>query len=144
MSFDNHSKPTKGQDRTPPRWILITIAALIFGGIFYWLVAGNNTGLSDSSLRTSSALASPGRPVSAQEPDRVSWQAIVAAVEAGQVEQFIVQGDLITITQSDGSQIRAQKESSISAVEMMRLLGCLLYTSPSPRDGATSRMPSSA
>ena len=23
-------------------------------------------------------------------------------------------------------------------------LGCLLYTSPSPRDGATSRMPSSA
>ena len=24
------------------------------------------------------------------------------------------------------------------------MLGCLLYTSPSPRDGATSRMPSSA
>ena len=27
---------------------------------------------------------------------------------------------------------------------IMRGYGCLLYTSPSPRDGATSRMPSSA
>ena len=27
---------------------------------------------------------------------------------------------------------------------MMRLTGCLLYTSPSPRDLSTSRMPSSA
>ena len=26
----------------------------------------------------------------------------------------------------------------------MQYLSCLLYTSPSPRDGATSRMPSSA
>ena len=33
------------------------------------------------------------------------------------------------------------------AVELrytLRMMGCLLYTSPSPRDGATSRMPSSA
>ena len=29
-------------------------------------------------------------------------------------------------------------------LELYQLLGCLLYTSPSPRDGATSRMPSSA
>ena len=27
---------------------------------------------------------------------------------------------------------------------MKQLMACLLYTSPSPRDGATSRMPSSA
>ena len=27
---------------------------------------------------------------------------------------------------------------------LARHFGCLLYTSPSPRDGATSRMPSSA
>ena len=27
---------------------------------------------------------------------------------------------------------------------LKRCTGCLLYTSPSPRDGATSRMPSSA
>ena len=30
------------------------------------------------------------------------------------------------------------------SVEHADSLGCLLYTSPSPRDGATSRMPSSA
>ena len=28
--------------------------------------------------------------------------------------------------------------------EVRKIKGCLLYTSPSPRDGATSRMPSSA
>ena len=32
----------------------------------------------------------------------------------------------------------------IVAVELASVGGCLLYTSPSPRDGATSRMPSSA
>ena len=29
-------------------------------------------------------------------------------------------------------------------IEMDRMRGCLLYTSPSPRDGLLSRMPSSA
>ena len=32
----------------------------------------------------------------------------------------------------------------ISMVAHVALLGCLLYTSPSPRDGLLSRMPSSA
>ena len=44
------------------------------------------------------------------------------------------------------------KENNLSAeiheisgsVEIAPSIGCLLYTSPSPRDGATSRMPSSA
>ena len=31
-----------------------------------------------------------------------------------------------------------------AVTEMIKKLICLLYTSPSPRDGATSRMPSSA
>ena len=32
----------------------------------------------------------------------------------------------------------------VSAVERIECLGCLLYTSPSPRDRTRSRMPSSA
>ena len=35
-------------------------------------------------------------------------------------------------------------EDSIKAVSMIRSYSCLLYTSPSPRDGLLSRMPSSA
>ena len=34
--------------------------------------------------------------------------------------------------------------SGIGYAASVRLAACLLYTSPSPRDGATSRMPSSA
>ena len=43
--------------------------------------------------------------------------------------------------------ITAVKESvdnSLDACEEARILPCLLYTSPSPRDLSTSRMPSSA
>ena len=32
----------------------------------------------------------------------------------------------------------------ISSIDYTKVKTCLLYTSPSPRDGATSRMPSSA
>ena len=43
------------------------------------------------------------------------------------------------ITNSDGKLI-AQAENALPA----HLASCLLYTSPSPRDGSISRMPSSA
>ena len=35
-------------------------------------------------------------------------------------------------------------ESRISKLKIIRTHSCLLYTSPSPRDGLLSRMPSSA
>ena len=37
-----------------------------------------------------------------------------------------------------------QYKSSNSSLDNMQVDGCLLYTSPSPRDGLLSRMPSSA
>ena len=37
-----------------------------------------------------------------------------------------------------------QKQGIISPVEFAKAAACLLYTSPSPRDLSTSRMPSSA
>ena len=45
----------------------------------------------------------------------------------------------------DGSKVLVRVEASpINPSDLGLLLGCLLYTSPSPRDGFTSRMPSSA
>ena len=46
-----------------------------------------------------------------------------------------------------GSGIKGKVEDQILPYGVDKLFvfdGCLLYTSPSPRDGATSRMPSSA
>ena len=56
-----------------------------------------------------------------------------------------IQADIKTISALGG-----YAASVITAVTVQNTLGvhavqsCLLYTSPSPRDGATSRMPSSA
>ena len=38
----------------------------------------------------------------------------------------------------------AQEMGLITDEQLIQALGCLLYTSPSPRDGLLSRMPSSA
>ncbi|UCC86415.1 MAG: ATP-dependent zinc metalloprotease FtsH, partial [Anaerolineales bacterium] len=45
------------------------------------------------------------------------------AVEAGEVETLTVRGDLLVATSSDGSSLGARKESNISAVEALQILG---------------------
>ena len=42
-----------------------------------------------------------------------------------------------------GAYVYVNKDSIIESIKE-KALGCLLYTSPSPRDGLLSRMPSSA
>ena len=42
------------------------------------------------------------------------------------------------------TRVRCADGNSVGNHEAARVLGCLLYTSPSPRDGLLSRMPSSA
>ena len=46
----------------------------------------------------------------------------------------------------DGVSVKSCSMLAVQAdgTEITTIEGCLLYTSPSPRDGATSRMPSSA
>ena len=58
---------------------------------------------------------------------------------------------IVYLRQSSEKQVRQNKESQLlqyAVAERVRALGweqvCLLYTSPSPRDGLLSRMPSSA
>ena len=45
---------------------------------------------------------------------------------------------------NESIRIRAFDGTSFSAPQTVRIYSCLLYTSPSPRDLSTSRMPSSA
>ena len=42
------------------------------------------------------------------------------------------------------SPVRSAEDVDETALNYAEIKACLLYTSPSPRDGATSRMPSSA
>jgi cell division protease FtsH len=48
---------------------------------------------------------------------------IVSAVAAGEVKNLTIRGDLLIATKTDGTKISARKESNVSAVETLRLLG---------------------
>ena len=42
------------------------------------------------------------------------------------------------------NEMRFREDLGFSSLDFMSFLGCLLYTSPSPRDRSLSRIPSSA
>ena len=56
----------------------------------------------------------------------------------------IAKGNLVTTHQSWIDTIMKQCDQLKIGLKAYRYLSCLLYTSPSPRDGLLSRMPSSA
>jgi cell division protease FtsH len=55
--------------------------------------------------------------------ENVSLPAIVSAIEAGQVETLIVQGDDLVATKFDGTSLGSRKESNISTLEALQILG---------------------
>ena len=65
------------------------------------------------------------RPVTWDWPDRSKWWLFTNGV---------------TLNQSDGTLVVPEQMQEVAR----DLVTCLLYTSPSPRDGLLSRMPSSA
>ena len=92
-------------------------------------------------------------------PDKIAEDIIKAAVARGEFDNLPGQGKPIVFDDTSGipEELRAgyrilknsgylppeiALRSEIKRVE--ELLCCLLYTSPSPRDGLLSRMPSSA
>jgi cell division protease FtsH len=52
-----------------------------------------------------------------------SLDQIVKAIAADNVKTLTIQGNILTATKKDGSQISARKESNISAVETLQILG---------------------
>ncbi|UCC86892.1 MAG: ATP-dependent zinc metalloprotease FtsH [Anaerolineales bacterium] len=53
----------------------------------------------------------------------VSLPGIVTAIEAGQVETLTVRGDSLIATKFDGTRLGSRKESNISTVEALQILG---------------------
>jgi cell division protease FtsH len=106
MNSDNHSKR---KDRKLPahyRWIAVALAIVGLVALLYYLLPKNQQ--SASPNQTSVAATLPQ---------------IVSAVTAGEVKTLTVRGDTLTATKTDGSKITVRKESNISAVETLKLLG---------------------
>ena len=82
-------------------------------------------------------------------PDTVEIHAVRTRSELNRVaEAVIILGDGNPATQefpvTDGDEFKPGSEIEIKAGYANQPQSCLLYTSPSPRDLSTSRMPSSA
>ena len=79
------------------------------------------------------------QPVAAEEAELELEMGLVKIMRAGKALVFNEKGSKIPLLLKDEIQTGANSKAQI------RLPGnCLLYTSPSPRDLSTSRMPSSA
>jgi cell division protease FtsH len=55
--------------------------------------------------------------------EEASLPEIVSAVESGEIETLTVRGDSLTATMTDGTNLTARKESNISTVEALQILG---------------------
>ncbi len=96
------NKRLDDQDQSRPayRWWIL-IGAIALGAILLSVFSTNN----------------------AEQPEVVSLPEIVDIVEARQVEEITVQGDTIVLTTKGGETLSARKESNISAIEAMQLIG---------------------
>ena len=70
----------------------------------------------------------------------ISAQNVALLVAAGLIASS---GTAIAADTKDAAVARAQAQAAYQS-SMSTYIACLLYTSPSPRDGLLSRMPSSA
>ncbi len=107
MNPDHHSKHNEQRFPAPLWGIIVTIALL-------GLVAF-----------TCSILSLKDHPVSSQNSTTpvASLPQIAEAVAAGEVQSLTVRGDLLIATKIDGTQISARKESTISTLETLQILG---------------------
>ena len=93
------------------------------------------------------ALANDAFPVAVNDSVVINnGDSAVVAVLANDVDDIDLDSSSVTIVQppSNGTAIVNPVTGAITYTTNGAVSGCLLYTSPSPRDGLLSRMPSSA
>ena len=77
----------------------------------------------------------------------VTNEAVAKDINANINVISVAKGQVVTFDLTDASFLNSSSLSAASTIDQGNLtltLACLLYTSPSPRDGLLSRMPSSA
>ena len=77
------------------------------------------------------------------EEDKIDFFANFCKKYASKADQLIIIGDLFNTWIGDDVSLISYK-AIIEILKDLTKTTCLLYTSPSPRDGLLSRMPSSA
>jgi ATP-dependent Zn protease len=99
--MNKNEGPRQGNQLVPPmrQWILIAVVILAAAAVPYFL----------NSNRA--------------EFEEVTMPDIVSAIEAGDVETLTVRGDLLVANMTDGTSLSARKESNISTVEALQILG---------------------
>ena len=128
--MEPNNQPTDKNEQTPstPKWLIILVAILIGTSLvsIIWRQqqAANQEGAADNPI-TSQIAAFTARYSGEAEPniETVNLPTLVDAIESGQVESLVVQGNLLSATLTDGNILETSKEPTISAIETLRLLG---------------------
>ena len=95
---------------------------------------------SELTCEEAAAYVAPDATYSNGETGTCAIEGTVAGVRS---DNFTICGGTITITYTVESEDNCEREPVVASQDIL-VLPCLLYTSPSPRDLSTSRMPSSA
>ena len=107
-----------------------------------------NAEISLEEKETSKALAAEMRKVGYQVTEGVGGYGIVAVMKNGDGPQILYRTDMdaLPMQEKSGVDYTSQLTTMWNGEEVgtMHSCGCLLYTSPSPRDQRGYRMPSSA
>ena len=74
--------------------------------------------------------------------DKMNTRKILEALQKGEIKLSDAEAQLKGFEDLGHSRVDLEREERNGIPEV--IYGCLLYTSPSPRDGLLSRMPSSA
>ena len=100
MNPENDTREKKGQ-RIPSLKSSLIIAVIVLGTLAFFIPRLN----------------------SGPTVEEASLPDIVSAVEAGEIETLTVRGDALIATKTDGTNLSARKESNISTVEALQILG---------------------
>ncbi|HXW00501.1 MAG TPA: AAA family ATPase, partial [Anaerolineae bacterium] len=106
MNSDNHPKRKERRLPTHSRWLAIALAVVGLVALLYYLSPKNQQAAPQSQTLAAASLPQ-----------------IVSAIAADEVKVLTVRGDVLIATKTDGSKISARKESNISAVETLQILG---------------------
>jgi cell division protease FtsH len=124
MNSENRPKQEKRQLPLLPRWLVITIVVVVVLSLASYVYSSNqNAQRTTTTPATTTSTEANQSSRQSSAPQAATLLDIVSAIEDGRIEALTVRGDYLIATRTDGSSITVRKESNISALEALRLLG---------------------